>query len=209
MALIGPDLAIMSVGMSCQAAQQLRVHADLVRARSGAALELHTTPWDWTICGPAGVAAMLGDGVMFPADVGELETRKGKPYWAKRRCFYWHMKGAIADHGDATAQVARQAAHLEAVAAARRRVFILCNTQNNLAQQARAYGGFTVGLVADDVRALSDALIRRFGPHELVVVTHPGKHDLGRAWAPIEFGGDKSQWAGDDRQWARLLAALF
>lgn len=206
MALIGRELAIMSVGIACQAADQIRRNATMLSALAGEELEAHTTPWDWTICGPAGVALMLADGVTFPP-AADLEDRAGKPYWPARRCYFWHMKGAITDHADAAVQAARQRGRLESVRGARRKVFILANTQNNLARENTIRGGMDIPLEAKWVDRLEIALTARLGPHELVVVSHAGKHALG-ARPVIELQPDLSQWAGDDAQWSALLKSI-
>lgn len=207
MALLSPDLAIMSVGMSCQGAHQLRTHVDLLRGLTGQPLEVHATPWDWIICGPAGVAAMVADGVTFPRDPADLEARH-KPYWPARSCFFWHVKGAITHHAAGLARALECEARLDQVAAARRRVFILANTQNNLEAQRRAHGGFNTLFTPQAVDALEAALVARFGPSELHVVSYASRHALRGRKRVWELKPDRSSWAGDDAQWGRLLAKV-
>ncbi len=207
MALISPELAVMSVGMSCQPAHQLRTHVDSLRLISGQPLQVHSTPWDWTICGPAGVAAMVRDGVTFPRDPRELEAR-AKPYWPARSCFFWHVKGAITDHAAGLARALECEAQLEHVAAARRRVFILANTQNNLEAKRRDQGGFNIPFTPAAVDDLEAALVARFGPSELHVVSYGSRHALGGRRKVWELKPDRSQWQGDPHQWAHLLGKL-
>lgn len=209
MGLFSADLAVVSVGMSCQGAHQLRANADLVGELARTSLEVHTTPFDWIICGPAGVAAMVRAGEFFPADVRELALRRSKPYWERRRCYFWHMKGAIADHAAAAAHVARQADQLERITAARRRVFVLANTQNNLATQRRLFGGFDVPFTAGDVAALHQALEDRWGGAELYVVTRAGLHALGGRAGVWELPADRTSWDGPTDRWRAVLAAIF
>jgi len=163
--------------MSCQGAHQLRTHVDLLRELIGEPLEVHATPFDWLICPPAGVAAMIADGVTMPRDPSELQPRR-KPYWPARSCYFWHVKGAITDHARALERAQDAEAWLEAVGTSRRRIFLLCNSQNNLEEQRREVGGFTIPFTQEAVDGLWAALVARFGPCELHVVTRPRKHAL-------------------------------
>ncbi len=208
MALLSPQLAIMSVGMSCQVAYQLREQAPAIAALAGVALEVHATPFDWIICGPAGVATMLADGVTLPRDPCELEARH-KPYWPARCCWFWHVKGAITDHANGLARAIQCEGRLEMVHQAQRRIFFLANTQRNLVEQSKSFGGFSVPLCAGDVEGLASALQARFGAHELYVVTHAGKHDMGGRPGVFEFAPGGGQWQGDRKQWGRIFAAVI
>lgn len=211
MALIGPGLAVVSAGMSCTVAYQLRLHADRIREITGEHLEVHTTPWDWTICGPAGVAAMIADGETFPRDRRRLEARH-KPYWPERECYFWHVKGAIEDHHQALQDAIGREAWLPQIGVARRRVFIVANTQNNLARQARAHGGFRVPFTAPELEALDGAILARFGPSRLHVVVHgleQARAIRGGPWATWVLPPDKSQWSGDPGDWGKLLAEIL
>lgn len=147
---------------------------------------------------------MVEDGVTLPPPA-YLEDRDGKPYWPARGCYFWHMKGAITHHEAAFAQATKQRSHWAAIAMARRRVFILANTQNNVARVTRSRGKVETRLGPDEVVNLHLALYRRFGVCELWVITHPRAHRLGRLEKVIELKPDRSSWEGDDAQW---LAAL-
>ncbi len=206
--LIGKRTAVMSVGISCQAAEQLRSQVDHVAKILGERLEVHTTPWDWTICGPAGVAQMVQDGVTFPRDPSDLEAR-ARPYWPARSCYFWHVGKAIARHQEALEEAQGREAWLDRLAGVRRRVFILANTQNNLEAKRAAVGGFGVGLDRKGVDLLEAALVARWGPAELHVVTRRGLHTLkgrARTW---ELRPDPSEWRGDRAQWRALLAKIL
>lgn len=208
MALISPSLAIVSVGVSCQPAQQLRLHMPYLARLIGEPFEVHTTPWDWTICGPAGVAAMLEDGCTLPP-ADQLEDRDGKPYWPERACYFWHMKGAITHHAEALAQADRQRSHLEAVARAGRKVFILANTQNNVARVTKSRGGFDPFIRSAEVDSLGMMLGQRFGKCELWIVSRPQLHDLDRRpWRLIELEPDRSTWEGSQKQWTAALGRI-
>lgn len=214
MALFGKTIAIASVGISCQTAHQIEHHHALLEQLAGEQLVKHATPFDWTICAPLDVAGMIRDRETFPNDVSEL-TRKDnwpKPYWPRRRCWFWHKKLDVP--GQFRSHCLYEAQRWEEIRDRPRRLFFLSNTQNNL---ARIEHGIETALKPDPLWFLSTALYHAFGEHSLHVVSHDPAPDFPRfltsrkakapRWHQIERDG--SQWHGSASEWRKVFEAAF
>lgn len=97
MALIYSDLAIVSVGMSCQTAHQIRLHKDFLDRIVGQEGRLSATPFDWLICPAPSATKMLDAEQFFPDRRDDLELDDGHPRWHRTGACYWHEPQALND----------------------------------------------------------------------------------------------------------------
>lgn len=204
MALIGPSTVFVPVGISCQTAFQIDRAKDLLETELDERLEHFATPFDWRIVGPGDVADMIRTNSFYPRTPSELIGNK-RPLWPERNCWFWHEKF------DDFAKFSSKQAHLVwnwgRIFDARRRVFVVSNTQNNLPKVQRERGGFHVLIDGEHLRRLGDALRAQFGTVELHFVTgevgYCGQVDP--SWAVHRLKRDRSSWHGDPKQWENVL----
>jgi len=217
MALFGRETVVVPLGISCQTAHQVERAAPLIAELTGEIFQQHTTPFDTRIVGAGDLERMIAENNPYPASADELVGTK-RPYWPKRNCHFWH-DGA----GDFAAFTSKQA-HLWAawgrISGYRRKVFILSNTQNNLAQKAIDPGGFKQNVDMGDLVALAITLSRAFDKPELHVVSRRPifeRLDVAAELAKdlhVKLGlhfiePDSTQWHGDDEVWNGTLARIM
>ena len=65
MALFCADVALVSLGRSCQGAIQLQVHRSLIGHILGSEAVIKRTPFYWLICPPTSAANMIATGIHF------------------------------------------------------------------------------------------------------------------------------------------------
>jgi hypothetical protein len=174
-------------------------------------------PFDWMLCGPAGVAGMIESGCFFPETIAEFDSGAidpqtvKKPHWPRFRCHFWHVKGPFAIAADRQAEKVRD---FESLAFVPRKVFVISNLQNNLAKQRHQVGGFDFEFTGVDLARLHAALVKFFGAGvELHAITSWGRNPkLKPSDASMvqlhEFDRDRSQWAGDDGQWRSFFERI-
>lgn len=210
MALISSKVAICSVGISCQPAIQLRANVPLIEKLCGEKLEVHTTPFDWNICMPAGAAGMIAARETYPADPNELLVIDGKHFWPRFNCWFWHSKGATSHYPDFAHRQAEMLTAFERIAESERKIFILANSQNNI-YRVPQLAKDRLALTTADVIALQSALEDEFGDVELHVVTNPDRNNVkpSKLYGLHVFSVDQSHHDGDPTQWEKLLKELF
>lgn len=221
MALIGRNLAIASVGISCQPAHQTYLNAPLIIELAGETLEVATTPFDWIIVAARDAARMIEARRYYPTEFsGPLLGPK--PFWKEFGAHYWHAKTSAPD--DFLAKYAHMAANFDLIQKAARSIFIVANTQNNVRRALLDFGREPIDSSLDfdrDIVRLYCALRRVFGlSAELHVVTHGDLAAPAGAYLRGEVAGrpaisvhrierDGSQWAGDQRQWQTLFKQII
>jgi len=220
MALIGKNLALASVGIACQTAHQIELHHPMISHLAGEDLEAHGTPFDWLLAPVSSVAQMIQSNCFYPADISELSGTK-QPYWPRMGVHFWHHKfddpaqfSGWGEHVVATWQRLREA---------KRKIFIISNTQNNIAAALMEAGRDRIEtrLLWEEVFRLFAELARAFGEVELHVVTTDRRAiDLKTdaiqvPWAsgrtPIKihkFEEDPSKWVGNAAAWQKLFQEI-
>lgn len=208
MALIYPDLAIVSVGMSCQTAFQIRANKPYVDRLLGAEGVLHATPFDWLICPVPAALKLLETGRFFPSARDGLARHKGRVLWPETGAYYWHEPEAIRDFDEVRAKFD----HLEAswrALAGRRVLAIWSNSQTNL-DSATAGMGVDYTARQSDLDRLETALRRWFPDLALYPVVAGGRVDAddppnpGSAH-PYTTEHPPLDWKGDAADWRRAL----
>lgn len=218
MALFGRRTVIVPLGISCQTAHQIERAQGVIAEITNEIFVPETTPFDWRIVGAGDLERMIAENNPYPASADELVGTK-RPYWPSRRCHFWHDPA-----GDFAAFTAKQAHLWETwgrIGRFERKVFILSNTQNNLAEKAKDPGGFEPRLHTYPVIALAHVLAQRFERPELHVVTRKPLFDgldllahHARELKGVKLGmhfvePDSSQWHGDNELWDGTLAAIL
>lgn len=209
--LLGKTTAVIPMGMSCQTAHQVEHRKAKLEIIVGEELEKIRTPFEWRIVGPADVAGMIRENNPYPASADEL-SGDGNRYWARRRCWFWH------DKWDDFARFSEKQAHLWSnwgrIREASRKIFVLCDTQNNLARVLKPLGSKPPTVGAASLCILWRVLADRFEGAELHFVTDDDDHRGGnliyadRSLAPVRvhwIAPDRSSWQGDSTAWGRIL----
>jgi hypothetical protein len=212
--VIGPSTAVVSLGASCQTARQIRLHHALLSARLGERMELRSLPLDWMFAPPAAAARLLRGPVRVPAGPAELVLPR-HPFWLRHGAWLWHDPATTpSEFAALQARMARRWERLLALRALRRRVFVVSNTQNNLAfVPAAAPQALDFRLTAQRMQALAAAVAAVFGPegNSLVFVADATRisRDAREAGFPLAIlEPDASDHEGDAAQWGAALARL-
>ncbi|MEZ0170259.1 hypothetical protein [Microvirga sp. TS319] len=221
MSLIGTHTAVVSLGMSCQSAHQIRLHAKLISTclRSGEALDASRLPFDWLICPPSSVLKILESGRFFPDHRDALELDHA-PYWRDYHTYFWHDFLDEDRHYDLSLdfqgtrdKYERLAEKFRALSKMRRLVFVISNSQNNLDFVADRTQALTPGMSASHIEELCDATDQFFGRRcEYLVVSYADRLDRRPARRNVKvypIGKDPSEWRGEPDTWARVFTEYF
>ena len=223
MSLIGQTTALISLGSSCQTAQQLRANAHLVSGIFGEDMAHVRLPFDWVVSSPASTAGWLDDGLAFPAGPAELTPMPEHSHtflWRRRTIYFWHdfqgVAGPDLEAGFAftAAQYAWSASQLRAVADLRRVILIVGNTQNNLPQSLPADDAFENYVYSAEklvaLKAAAEGFLNR--PCEMLCVTYPQRCADGLRGMPshritvARISQDGSLWEGQGSIWGTVLS---
>jgi len=213
MSLIGARTAVVSLGVSCQTARQIRRNQALLSTRLGDALQPLSLPLDWMFVPPDAMARLLRSAIRVPPQRGELIAAE-QPFWARHGIWLWH--DPVANDADFTALQARQTrrwVRFDALGALDRRVFVVSNTQNNLNAVARkAPQRLDFRLTRQRMTAIAEALAHIFprGRNDLLFVAYAARlgPDAAQAGFPlVVLDPDKTDHEGDDRQWTAAFTA--
>ena len=202
------DLAICGLGMSCQTALQLDEHRAYLEELVGRPATRCSTPFDWLVCGPSSIARMIAENRFFPQSPKGF-TKSPYPRWDDLQVLYLHEKNVVTNFGTASSKWQHITENFALISKARRKVFILSNTQNNLLKmgEGRLEKGWS-DLTDLSVMAVRQALVKRFGPVELYCVVYADRHSLTEN-ADLEglhtLKRDASEVVGDQQAWRRVL----
>lgn len=222
MSLIGENIAFVSLGSSCQVAQQLRLHAATLSYELGQDLQHRRLPFDWIIAPIEKLTGILNSGVHFPSEPGHLRPHSGQVnarYWPDAGVFFWHdffdEAGAInvqATFESTRQQYKRHFSLLRELASKQIIVLVVANTQNNLPTVlGDQFQGFEFTL--EKLRSLKSACERYLGRRCLMLaVTYQGLADYTLASGASSpditvryIARDQSEWEGDSAIWLDVL----
>jgi hypothetical protein len=218
MALFGRKTVIVPLGIGCQTAHQLGAHEVLIAELAGEVFAQATTPFDWRLVGPSDVERMIAEDEFYPSRVGELTNSK-RPYWARRKCHFWHDPAGRFDNFVTKQEHLRDT--WERIHGFPRKVFVLSGLQNNLALKSETAGQFEHRLHTWPVVSLAHMLGRRFERPELHVVARKDRFDgldlldhQARELKGVKLGvhfvdADKTSWQGADHIWAGTLERII
>ncbi|WP_417666576.1 hypothetical protein [Roseibium sp.] len=208
-----PNIAIVSLGMSCQSARQIRSSIEIMSD----ALQEEIVPerhfFDGLISPVAGMAQLFEDG--FPIFARkDIAPGPGHPTWQPYGIrFLHHFRAEPEAEADIDAHFEEDLSRFSylrskfiALKKRPRIVFVISNSQNNLDEVARDTGierlHFDKGELLRLQKAVDGFLDR---PCEYLVVSHPKRHGgVGLPHLAI-LEADESEWTGDKKQWRRLF----
>ncbi|MDX5592940.1 hypothetical protein [Pseudovibrio sp. SPO723] len=212
MSAAGQNTAVVSLGISCQSARQIRTHVELISSLIGEPVQHVSHFFDGLITPPEGLAKLLDDG--FPLFTREqIEEGAGHPTWHPYGIrFFHHFRGedGIADVNRYFENETSRFSYLKnrflELRNAQHLLFVLSNSQNNLDEVAEET---ELGPFHFEQRHLEElkASLRAFFAKDcdLLVVSHEEKvvdveYDHLHILEP-----DSSEWTGDKRQWAEVF----
>jgi hypothetical protein len=224
MALIGKKIAVVSLGVSCQTTRQIENNRERLARKLDDELEQKRLPFDWRMQPVDAVAKMVRDGEFYPPEASEL-GRDRRRYWARGKTWFWHDKWD--DFRSFQAKQAHLVDNWKLLAKTPRIVFVVSNSQNNLARQAKEFGGIEIPVRIEAMFELLAVLETSFRDPELHLVTRPelvpdlgafgfssiapGGHAIrvrGAARGSVTVHGvpaDKSQWEGPTDAWRKVI----
>jgi len=204
-------VAVVSVGVSCQATHQIENHATLIGELVGGKPKHVSAPFDWIICPARSAAGMIRDWRFHPSDPAELIDDQ-EPYWPQRHCWFWHDAEFLRT-GDFLPRRDHLADNFDRLRQVERTIFILSNTQTNLDTFARSVRHpMEFAFTDEDLDTVEAALKSRFPNGELWIVAQKGRHALQRRRHDprvIEFDFHASEWKGDYAQWSAALRRML
>ncbi|MEO1199713.1 MAG: hypothetical protein AAFX39_10850 [Pseudomonadota bacterium] len=215
MSAIGDGCAIVSLGMSCQGARQLRKNLGLLGDLTGGEMAHGSHFFDSLISPLEGIAQLLDDGFpMFSRQ--DIADGPGHPTWRPYGLrFLHHFREATGAEADIDVYFERDSSkfvHLREkflnLRDVPRLIFIVQNSQNNLDDVAKTIGLNDITLSAATLRRLSASVGRFFGrPCPMIVASYRGRQ--GDVVLPDHavLTRDDSEWEGDKAQWQALFAA--
>jgi hypothetical protein len=227
MSVIGERAAVVSLGVSCQSGEQIRVHADLITRLVGdPTMRIATSVFDNIICTPASAIRMLETDTFYPADPAALSVSQGA-YWNALDVYFWHEYRLHKRHvleylfgrvnkrrayRELSGKYAHLAARFRSLRSRERLVFVISNSQNNLDDYA-VETGISPVLSADDVARLCDACDAYMGKAcDYILATYDDRL-TGTPHRPrlrhYSLRKDDSPWKGDTGQWEWVFGSYF
>lgn len=222
MSLLGTKIGVVSLGVSCQSAHQIKHHARLIAKLSGdPGATVSGFPFDNLICPSQSAMRMLQADRFHPETMDDLKMGEGA-YWPRMDAHFWHefrakrsgiFRRKIMDPLTSFQTLTQKYRHtgkkFRALADLPRVVFVISNSQNNLEMVARVTGTDCVTLDLAEVDALADQTDAYLGRAcEYIVATysdritgHSGRSNL----SVFALKPDDSEWMGDPAQWAALF----
>lgn len=212
----GDRLAVVSLGMSCQTALQIRLREDVFTERGyhGRATNSY---FDWIVCSTDAVVATLNDGIP-PLRREDVWIPDGRPIDKRYNAIFWHeflpdrdapdvydIEGMFGSVCEKRGFLADRMAELVKV---ERLLFVWSNTQSDLAGTSPRYA-VERQLTEDRASRLMMAAERYAGrPATFLFVVHPDE------WRPFdtperatiaEIRQQEGGWQGDGIQWREAL----
>lgn len=208
--------AIVSLGMSCQSSRQIRTSLEVLSATLEEPVERERHFFDGLIAPIDGMAALFEDDFpLFTRD--QLAPGPAHPTWQPYGVrFLHHFR-----EGEEDADIARyfdeelsRFSYLREkfaeLSERRRVVFVISNTQNNLAEVAEETEMGSIAFDDGELNRLQTAVDRFLGRRcEYLVVSYPDRH--GGITHPdlTILQPDDTEWTGDKAQWRALFQDYF
>ena len=212
MALIYSDFSIISVGMSCQTAEQIYAQKDALDAMVGETSAKHNTPFDWLICPPEAAIRLLDRGRFVPEAADRLRRVHDRVVCDETGAWYWHNPRAIENFDNLASRFNHMAGTLDSLAGKPVLAF-WSNSQRNLDHSAIHYG---IDIVARDrdLTALETALIGHLPRARLLPVIMDDRCDLSHppqpgSYTPYTPDDSPRNWRGNHGFWREVFASAL
>lgn len=212
MSVGGTQTAIVSLGMSCQSARQIRASIEVLNAALGEDLEPERHFFDGLISPINGLARLFEDG--FPIfERSQIAPGPGHPTWQPygiRFLHHFREEGGEADIDRHFQTDLARFTHLRnkfvRLGERKRIVFVISNSQNNLAQVAADTEMESITFDPQELRGLQHAVDRYLERScEYLIVSHPNRHGGSTIPELKVLEADDSDWTGDKTQWRALF----
>ncbi len=208
--------AIVSLGMSCQSSRQIRTSLDTLSTALGETFERERHFFDGLIAPVDGMAALFEDDFpLFQRD--QIEPGPGHPTWQPYGIRFLHHFRTDDEDADIDAHFDEERSRfgymrekLADLANRRRVVFVISNSQNNLAEVAAETGMGSIAFKTGELNRLQTAVDRFLGRScEYLVVSYPDRHGGITHPELTVLRPDDSEWTGDKAQWRALFQDYF
>lgn len=212
MSVGGKHTAIVSLGMSCQSARQIRTSIEVLNAALGEVLEPERHFFDGLISPIAGLALLFENG--FPIfERSQIAVGPGHPTWQPygiRFLHHFREEGGEADIDRHFETDLARFTHLRnkfvGLGQRKRIVFVISNSQNNLAEVAADTRMETITFDPQELHRLQCAVDRYLEkPCEYLILSHPERHGGSDIPELKVLEADDSEWTGDKAQWRALF----
>ncbi len=209
---------LISLGMSCQTAHQLRRLAalDSELNNNESALKVQSGIFDWLICPPLSVVSLLNNNIPdFTRQ--DLIIQNNRPYWPDHRLYFWHNftdgKGRARqvhidkNFEDELTRWRYLRDKFQALNPANT-IFVISNIQNNLETEVYEPSEhdqfqFTPAVIEQLEHSLAAFFGTTIGQNNLQVVT---RHDRSKGLISREnttlFPIDQNEWKGPKQPWS-------
>ena len=213
---IQADVALVSIGLSCQSTHQIRFNAEFIKDVCQTTVAVPSGYFDWLICPPESATKFLDDGM--PEFSANDITLKFQPTWERYKIYYWHefQQNEIINIQRNFKQSQSKFNYLiqqfKKLRDFKRLIFVLSNTQNNLFEVREQTGSldfkFDHQKVVDLKKAVENFLTREV---EFLVVTNSDRFDgsAGHGYHIEFFKPDQSEWKGDKKAWKDCFQRYF
>jgi hypothetical protein len=231
MSVIGRNVGVIALGMSCQNSVQIRDNAELLGRLTGdpTLTESHL-PFDSVLLRPDSVAMMLRDESFYPPQGSDIEVveKYGGAYWPPYNAYFRHeyhlkksrpieywIRGRLnlkRAHRELTGKFAHLTEKFKKLKDLERLVFVYTNMQNDL-HQYLVEVGIDYRFDIKSVEWMCDECDRYFGRRcEYIFASYDERID-GRSrrdgLSVNIFAPDDSQWVGDRQQWKDMFERYF
>lgn len=208
---------LVSLGMSCQTAHQLRRLADnqINSSDTSSGIQVNSGIFDWLICPPKSIIKLLDNGIPdFSKE--NIQIRKDRPYWTDYNLFFWHnfIVGKDKDRqiniDDTFNKETERWSYLrsrfsELVPA--KTIFVVSNTQNNLltevfdTSESDQYQ-FTFSVIEELEHSLARFFNTSVDSIHLEVITRENRSSgLQNKRCVSFFPIDQNEWKGSRQSW--------
>lgn len=218
MSVLGNDVCVVSIGISCQTAYQIKKNLELLKKITGdTTLECRRMPFDWLISEPDSVISMIKSENYYPKYLTEIEI-SNTSYWSKHNCYFWHDTKLLTAKSFHIFQ--QKYAHITLnfgkITNVKKRVFLISNTQNNLPQVKRQTKNLQINFDLNHIKCLIEIIETKFlGENKFIIVSNKNRiaeKDLNNLelLAPVYcLDVENSKWKGNDSAWTTLLESAL
>lgn len=198
--------------MSCQSSRQIRTSLDVLSAMLEEPFERERHFFDGLIAPVDGMAALFEDEFpLFARD--QIDPGPGHPTWQPYGVRFLHHFRKDDEDADINAYFDEERSRFgylrqkfAELSDRRRIVFVISNSQNNLAEVAQETEMGSIAFDAGELNRLQTAVDRFLGRRcEYLVVSYPDRHG-GITHPQLKvLQPDDTEWTGDKAQWRALF----